>query len=407
MAWDRKQKEVADRRVTSGSPISEGGPFEIRDVLTDDPTPVELGRAGAKSTVTRATDIEQQASEWLIRSEAGNFTQGMQAELDRWLQDPNNRGTFLRLKAAWRRADRFGAARPFDGNVDVDLLKGPTESSDTKKNNRGSPWSFRVSTAAAIALSLYLLGVTAWLVLGRSDWISYTTSVGGYEHVTLADGSVLQLNTDSEVRARITADKREIELVRGEALIKAANDPHRPLTVTAANTTARAAPSRQGGTAFVVRLRPPKSVDISVTDGTITVGSTSTYRVIDVALRRYFSADSTLTAGDTATFRPEGVHFARVGLDELNRKLSWTAGLLSFQGETLAQVTDEFNRYNRRQLLVTDPSIADRQIGGAFQATDPDSFVSALEKWFDVHADEQLPAPSGDTVIRLRGTKRR
>jgi ferric-dicitrate binding protein FerR (iron transport regulator) len=57
-------------------------------------------------------------------------------------------------------------------------------------------------------------------------------------------------------------------------------------------------------------------------------------------------------------------------------------------------------------LLVSDPSIADRRIGGAFQATDPDSFVSALEKSFDVHADEQLPAPSGETIIRLRGDKR-
>jgi transmembrane sensor len=406
MAWDRMQREVADQRVTTGSSNFQRGPLEIRDVLADDPTPVDLGHAGARSTMARATDIEQKASEWLIRSEGGNFTEGMQAELERWLQDPRNRVTFLRVKEAWRRADRFRSARPFDGNIDVDLLKEPREASDSRKTNRGSPWSFRIATASAIALGLYLVAFTAWIVLGRSDWISYTTSIGGYEQVTLADGTVIQLNTDSQVKARITADKREIELLRGEALIKAAKDPRRPLTVSAANATARAAPSRQGGTTFVVRLRPPKDVDIAVTDGTVTVGSTSAYRIVDAALRRYFSSESTLTAGDAATFRPGGVHLERVGLEELNRKLSWTAGLLSFQGETLAQVTDEFNRYNRRQLLVTDPSIADRRIGGAFQATDPDSFVSALEKWFDVHADEQLPAPPGDAVIRLRGTKR-
>jgi transmembrane sensor len=55
---------------------------------------------------------------------------------------------------------------------------------------------------------------------------------------------------------------------------------------------------------------------------------------------------------------------------------------VSFQGETLTEVMDEFNRYNRKHLMVTDPAIASRKIGEAFQATDPGSFVLALEKWF-------------------------
>jgi transmembrane sensor len=99
------------------------------------------------------------------------------------------------------------------------------------------------------------------------------------------------------------------------------------------------------------------------------------------------------------------IHLTKVGVEELNRKLSWTAGLLSFQGKTLSEVTDEFNRYNRKHLVVTDPLIAGRRIGGAFQANDPDSFVSALQKWFGVHADEQTPNASGEAVIRLSSTE--
>jgi transmembrane sensor len=355
--------------------------------------------------MTRATDIEQQASEWLIRSESGNFTEVMQSELERWLQEPANRVSFLRVKEAWRRASRLRSARPFDGNVDADLLKNPNPAASCNDNNRGSPSAFRIATTAAVALVAYLVCFAAWIAFGPTEWISYTTSVGGYEHVTLADGSVIQLNTNSEIKTRITRDRREIEIVRGEALIKATNDPQRPLTVSAANATARTGLSPEGGTAFVVRLRPPMRVEFGVTAGIITVGSA--YRLIDVALRRSLFSVSTLVAGEIATVRPEGVSFERVGLDELNRKLSWTAGLLSFQGETLTQVADEFNRYNRRQLLVTDSTIAGRRIGGAFQATDPDSFVSALEKRFDIHADEQLPTTSGETIIRLRGMQRR
>jgi transmembrane sensor len=354
--------------------------------------------------MTRATDIEQRASEWIIRSEGGNFTEEMRAEQERWLQDPRNRVTYLRIKEAWRRASRIRSARPLDGNVDPDLLKDPDlplGPNDTNSGS-GSRWPFLVAAGAALTLIIYLLGVTAWSMLGRSEWISYTTSIGGYEHITLADGSGIQLNTDSEIEARLTRDKREVRLIRGEALIKVAHDVTRPFTVSAADTSVRADPPGKAGAAFVVRLHDPKGVDISVTKGSIVLGSPD--RIIDVALGRSSSLQSTLGAGDVATVRPEGVHLAQIALEELNRKLSWTAGLLSFQGETLSEVTDEFNRYNRKHLVVTDPSIADRRIGGAFQATDPDSFVSALQKWFEVRADEQVPEDSTNPVIRLSRT---
>jgi transmembrane sensor len=354
--------------------------------------------------MTRATDIEQRASEWIIRSEGGNFTEKMRAELEHWLQEPRNRVTFLRIKEAWRRASRIRSARPLDGNVDPDLLKGPdlTLRPGDTNSGPGTRWPFRVAAGAALTLIIYLLSLVAWIVLGRSDWISYTTSIGGYEHVTLADGTAIQLNTDSEIRARLTPGTREIELIRGEVLIKVAHDARRPFTVSVPNTSVRVDPPGIVGAAFVLRMRGPKDLDVAVTEGTIFLGASD--RIIDVALGRSSSSHSALSAGDAASVRPEGIHLAKVALEDLNRKLSWTAGLLSFQGETLSQVTDEFNRYNRKHLVVTDPSIAGRRIGGAFQATDPDSFVSALQKWFAIRADEQSQTASGNPVIRLSRT---
>jgi transmembrane sensor len=393
------QKEIADRRISFGAPQLCGRPFDFRDVRTDDPTIVDISSAGARSTMTRATDIEQRASEWIIRSEGGNFTEEMRAELERWLQEPRNRVTFLRIKEAWRRASRMRGARPLDGNVDPDLLKNTDLTLRTRNTNSGSGWPFRVAAGAALTLILYLVGFAGWITLGPSEWIKYTTSIGGYEHITLADGSGIQLNTDSEVRTRLTARMREIQLIRGEALINVAHDSRRPFTVSAANVSVRSDPPEHAAAAFVVRDRAPGGVDVSVTQGSVTLGPSD--RIIDVALRRNPASQSTLAEGDTAAVRPEGIHLTKVGLEELNRKLSWTAGLLSFQGETLAEVTDEFNRYNRKHLVVTDASIATRRIGGAFQATDPDSFVSALQKWFGVHADEQAHDNSGNGVIRL------
>ncbi len=351
--------------------------------------------------MTRATDTEQRASEWIIRSEGGNFTEEMRAELEHWLREPRNRITFLRIKEAWRRASRMRSARPLDGNVDPDLLKDADLTLRSSNTNSGSGWPLRIAAGAALTLIIYLTCLAGWIALSPSDWIKYTTSIGGYEHITLADGSGIQLNTDSEIRARLTSRRREIELIRGEALINVVHDERGPFTVSAANVAVHADPVNKAAAAFVVRLRPPGGVDVSVTRGSVVLGPSD--RLIDVALRTNPTSHSTLEVGDAAAVRPEGVHLTKVGLEELNRKLSWTAGLLSFQGETLSEVTDEFNRYNRKHLVVTDPSISNRRIGGAFQATDPDSFVSALQKWFGVHADEEHEN-SGNGVIRLGST---
>lgn len=371
----------------------------IRDVPRDDP--VELDYAGARSTMTRASDIEQRASEWIIRSEAGTLTREMRSQLERWLQDPRNRVIYIRIQEAWRRAGRLRSTRPLDGDVDPDLLKdsnltcGPSDTPATPR------WPLRIAVGAALTLIIYLTAVLLWTVFGASRWIPYTTSIGGYANVNLPDGSTVQLNTDTEIRARVTAQRREIQLVRGEALVRVAHDVHRPFSLRASGTSVQVDPPGKTGASFSVRLRSPRMVDIAVTAGTILLGPSE--RIIDVALGRAAPIQSAIQAGELANVRPEGVHLERVGLQELNRKLSWTAGLLSFQGETLSEVTDEFNRYNRKHLVVVDPLIAERRIGGAFQATDPDSFVSALQKWFGVHADE-LRAPQSDpdsAIIRL------
>ena len=375
-----------------------GVPFDFRDVPTDAPALVELDSAGARRTMTRATDIEQQASAWLIRSESGNFSEHMRVALGRWLQDPRNRVIFLRIKEAWRRAGRIRSARPFDGNVDADLLKDTNLTFGPKSIKGGSRWTARIAAVTGFTAVVYL-GFLMWTVSSQADWMSYTTSIGGYEHITLGDGSGIQLNTDSEVRARLTLASREVQLIRGEALVNVTHDLRRPFTVSAAGTFVRADPPVGSGTAFVVYLRALKSVEVAVIEGHAILAPSD--RIIDVVSGRTFFAQSTLTAGEAAAVRSRGVHLMKVGIEELNRKLSWTAGLLSFQGETLSEVADEFNRYNRKHLVVIDPSIADRRIGGAFQATDPDSFVSALQKRFGIHAEEQRPKDSESSVIRL------
>src|SRR5262249_4719032 len=110
-----------------------------------------LPSAGARSTMTRATDIEQLASEWIIRSEADNFTPASGAEMERWLQDSRNRVTYIRIKEAWRRAERVRGTRPLDGTVDPDLLKDSNLTSDLHNTDGKPKWPLRIAAGAAAA----------------------------------------------------------------------------------------------------------------------------------------------------------------------------------------------------------------------------------------------------------------
>ena len=82
---------------------------------------------------------------------------------------------------------------------------------------------------------------------------------------------------------------------------------------------------------------------------------------------------------------------------DVPRKLAWTAGHLAFQGETLDDAVQEFNRYNQRQITIADPSIVKVQVGGIFLTTDPDSFIAALQRSFGIRV--QVGDDNGD--IRL------
>jgi transmembrane sensor len=75
-------------------------------------------------------------------------------------------------------------------------------------------------------------------------------------------------------------------------------------------------------------------------------------------------------------------------LSETQEQLAWRTGILMFRDQTLAEAAAEFNRYNERKIVISDPGVADLRIEGNFRATNVDAFVRLLENGFPVHATE-------------------
>jgi transmembrane sensor len=342
-----------------------------------------------------ANDIESEAANWLIRLER-DPTPEMRANFDAWLAaDPRRHAAFIRLEKTWSRADILKRLRPLDGAVDEEVLDKfgvPTPIFDAPKKQRKTP-----ILAAAAALLVVAVGGLAWIVVSRAGWQVYETEFGGFQRIALADGSTAMLNTDSRIRARMSSGRREIVLDKGEALFTVAHDTRRPFDVTAGNTLVRAV-----GTAFSVRLRDQQQVDVIVTEGRVAIDppddSLNTKLPQPVALPEL----STLAAGETVSVKSHRMRVQKIADEDVTRKLAWTKGRLSFDRVTLEEAVAEFNRYNRRQLIVDDPRIANLHIGGVFDATDLNSFVEALRTFGIRTLSEPTSAASGvPEVIHL------
>jgi transmembrane sensor len=65
---------------------------------------------------------------------------------------------------------------------------------------------------------------------------------------------------------------------------------------------------------------------------------------------------------------------------DLASATAWTQHRLIFDDTRLADVADEFNRYNHRQLVIESDELADLRISGVYSSTDPTSLMRFLSE---------------------------
>jgi transmembrane sensor len=350
------------------------------------------GKSFGVSRLNRTPDAfrtEAEAADWLVRLDADNSAL-TRAQFQKWLAaDARHRAVYLRLEKSWREADRLKDLRPLDGSVNVTVLDtfpgARTVSAAYPLPETHSAFMYRAILAA---LALTVIVVAAWLFLMRSEWQVYRTELGGFQRLVLRDGSTALLNTNSEMRVRITARHREIVLARGEVLFNVAHDDQCPFDVEAGDTTVRAV-----GTSFTVRVHDRRHIEVLVAQGSVAINPPSSSS----------QPSSVLSAKEAVTISANLIHVEHMDADDITHRLAWTRGRLWFKQNTLAEAAAEFNRYNRRQLAIADPAIASLRIGGIFDATDPDAFVAALEQVFAIRVLPSGKDDSGSEVIWLVG----
>jgi len=84
---------------------------------------------------------------------------------------------------------------------------------------------------------LVVVAVRSGDVTGRVD--HYATALGEKRTVTLADGSIIELNTNSAIAVAFGRDERNVALEHGEAVFRVGKDSSRPFLVTVGDRDVR------------------------------------------------------------------------------------------------------------------------------------------------------------------------
>lgn len=301
--------------------------------------------------------IDDIAAAWVGREDGDRLTPAERVQRDRWLaEDVRHRGAYARAHAVHLHFDRARA-----------LGQGFTaEATQARRMHRRGTW------LAALAASV-VAAATGMLALQQSvpghgapgnaapGSGHHLTRIGEVLRLPLADGSAVTLNSGSEVVVEYRADRRQIQLLRGEALFDVAKDRHRPFVVMAAGSEVRAV-----GTSFSVRRRQDDAVKVLVREGTVEVDADQ-------------RAPQRVTANMLAIVSPtRAVQLQPLDAQRVQQLLVWRDGMIAFDGDTLAQAAAEFARYNDMRILIDDPAVARRTVVGLYSANDPEGFARSV-----------------------------
>lgn len=325
--------------------------------------------------------IEAEAARLYLKARTDDLAEDWNAAYAWVALDPAHGFAFAKAEAGWELAERLNelpAAQqdaPAPAAASRPDVRAPEEASAGVAKPRLVSRRKLVAGLATAAAAIGAASTIALRLLGTVD--HYRTALGETRTVTLADGSKIHLNTDSSVEVALRDDIRSISLLKGEAQFDVAHDAKRPFIVNADGTLVRAV-----GTMFNVRLRPDVT-ELTVIEGIVAV------RNGDSAVRR-------IESGRSAAVRSGSIAVTHLEPAKIKQRVAWQEGMVEFEGDTLAQAVEEFNRYRPTPLVIGDPAIASLRVGGAFRLDRSQDFVDALESGFGIRA-----VPGSDNSIIL------
>jgi transmembrane sensor len=312
-----------------------------------------ISESNSPDTSIGSQTLADEALVWLVKLHSGRASEEDWRRCKAWREkSPAHRLAYQEAEGLWQ---DVGTLRPFGS-----IHKTPSQLLTGRLPSRWKRW-------AAVAACLLLAAGMLWMEHDR-QWIGaamadYRTGMGEQRVITLEDGSSLHLNTDTAVNIAFSADRRDLQLLKGEASFTVASDPTRPFVVKSGTVLTRAL-----GTAFAIR-RHAGMITVTVMEHQVELGVSSESAFPDL----------TVHEGEQVRYSAEA-GFSPVRRIDLGKETAWQRGKVIFEAQPLADVVEELNRHRHGQIIILNPALRALKVTGLFDTAEPDAALRMIQQ---------------------------
>ena len=316
-------------------------------------------------------DPRAAAAFWLSKSSLRPLSEREQQALQDWLQNPAHRHEYELMKGVWNATALVPAER-------LRALAKDPQNADTAPRRQYLGWSSGLALGAVACITIAL---TQFEFNPEQAWheANYSSAVGEIRRVTLPDQSVVTLNTDTQLQVRYFAHRREVALLRGQALFQVQSDRAQPFDVQAGDTQVRVT-----GTRFDV-LYLPEQTQVTVQSGSVRVRQGAWWWRQQVDLH----------ADQQIALSPQITELKAQAAD-IQSALSWEQGTLIYKNVRLDQAVAQINRYRTKPITLSQASLGAIRIGGTVPIARTEDFLDTLPRIAAVRVEHQA---NGEALI--------
>ncbi|HEE8951441.1 TPA: FecR domain-containing protein, partial [Providencia rettgeri] len=288
------------------------------------------------------SEIENKAAMWVVKTTQRELTSQENEDFQSWLNASElHKSTYYRARQLWA----LTANKPRQQTVD----------NQQGMNKKRRPRYIGLSIAAVVLVSV--LSMSIWY-FQYTQPVDYYAKTGEIQHITLPDGSRVDLDSGAQLQLAFSPQYRQVNLLRGRAYFTVApktDTEPRPFQVMAKNGITQAL-----GTEFSVDNENSK-VAVSVYQHSVKVSLFSGQEMV-------------IPAGNFTQYQSDITPMTSM---VNSHSTVWREGQIIFQQQTFPEVIAEINRYRDKQIiLLTEERVG--HISGVLQINTLDSGLTHL-----------------------------
>lgn len=315
------------------------------------------------------------ANDWFVRLRDDNVKDEDIREFKLWLNENSlHKAAYQAAEELWLNLDQLDSTDFLksinteqsieNDNGTIHIETNSEANSKTRNLTSSSQFITQFIThwyrAPSILLSLSVLAVISYVAYFPQSLGEYYTKSGEQKSIELIDGSIIKLNTNTELSTQFDISERRLTLHNGEAQFKVSKDRIRPFVVNAGSYEIKAL-----GTAFNIKVTNEDTIELIVTEHSVKITNAD--------------GDSTIVRSGHGV-RADKNTLAAIPKTQLNTNLAWQQGRLSFVKQPLTEVLNEIDRYHPGRIILMDRSIKNTPITGTFQSINSNDILRVIEK---------------------------